>query len=431
MRKVYIRTINLASMTSGIREGIYMSRKEIEAIKERRFRSIVRYAFWRCPFYRKKFKEVGIDVDKIRKVEDIEKLPFTTKQDLRNAYPLKMCCVPKEEVVRIQMSGGTTGQPVIIPYTRKDVEQWKEMMLRAFYLAEITSKDVIQITPAFGLWNGGFGFHFAADAINAFIIPIGPGNTRNQLRFMRDFGTTVLCATASYPLRLAEVAREMGIDVKSLSLQKMLLGAEPWSDEMRKRIEEIFEVRTYDIPGLTEMGGVGTVGFECPERNGLHMWEDNYIVEIVDPETGEVVDDGKEGEVVYTSLNREAMPLIRYRSGEVSAVAYRDRCECGIEHMTMKRIKGRTDDMVIYKGVKFYPSDVEEILASYGIVHYKIEVGNGIRIVFEGDESLIPAIERDIKEFLGFKPKLVAVPFGSLERFEGKAKRLVRLDEVI
>jgi phenylacetate-CoA ligase len=195
-----------------------------------------------------------------------------------------------------------------------------------------------------------------------------------------------------------------------------------------RRIEEIFEVRTYDIPGLTEMGGVGTVGFECPLRHGLHIWEDNYIVEVIDPETGEVVEDGEEGEIVYTSLNREAMPLIRYRSGEVSAIVSREPCECGIEHMTIKRIKGRTDDMVIYKGVKFYPSDVEEILASHGIVHYKIEVGSGIRVIFEGDEKLIPEIERDIKEFLGFKPKLVAVPTGTLERFEGKAKRLVRVD---
>jgi len=210
-----------------------------------------------------------------------------------------------------------------------------------------------------------------------------------------------------------------------------IFGAEPWSEEMRKRIEETFDVITYDIPGLTEMGGVGTVGFECPERNGLHMWEDNYIVEIIDPETGEVLDDGKEGEVVYTALNREAMPLIRYRSGEVSAIAYRDKCECGIEHMTMKRIKGRTDDMIIYKGVKFYPADVEEILAGYGIVHYRIEVGDSVRILFEGDESLVPSIERDFKEFLGFRPKLVPVPKGSLERFEGKAKRLFRLNEVM
>jgi phenylacetate-CoA ligase len=408
------------------KKGIFMPKKRIEEIKNRRFRRIIKYVYENCPFYRRKFKSAGIDIDKIKSVEDIAKLPFTTKQELREAYPLKILCVPKEKIVRIQMSGGTTGQPVIIPYTRKDVEQWKEMMLRAFYIANITSKDVIQITPAFGLWNGGFGFHFAADAINAFVIPIGPGNTRNQLRFMRDFGTTVLCATASYPLRLMEVAKEMGIDLKELELEKMLLGAEPWSDEMRKIIEKEFDVVTYDIPGLTEMGGVGTVGFECPERHGLHMWEDNYIVEVVDPKTGEVVDDGEEGEIVYTALNREAMPLIRYRSGEVSAVVSRESCECGISHMTIKRIRGRTDDMIIYKGVKFYPADVEEILASYGITQYRIEVGNGINIVFEGSENLIPSIERDIKEFLGFKPKLKAVQFGTLERFDGKAKRLIR-----
>ena len=410
-------------------KGVKLSRKEIDEIRTKRFRAIVKYAFWRSPFYRRRFKEAGVDIDSIKSVEDVTKLPLTLKQDLRDTYPLGMCCVPKEEIVRIQMSGGTTGQPVIIPYTRKDVEQWKEMMLRAFYIAGITSSDVIQITPAFGLWNGGFGFHFAADAINAFVIPIGAGNTRNQVRFMRDFGTTVLCATASYPIRIAEVAEEMGIDVKALPLNKMLLGAEPWSEEMRKQIEETFEAKAYDIPGLTEMGGVGTIGFECPMRNGLHIWEDNYIVEVVDPETGEPVADGEEGEIVYTSLNREAMPLIRYRSGEVSAVVSRERCECGIEHMTIKRIRGRTDDMVIYKGVKFYPSDIEAILAAYGVKHYKIEVGNSrILVKFEGSEEITKGVEKDIKEFLGFKPKIEALPYGSLERFEGKAKRLVRVD---
>jgi phenylacetate-CoA ligase len=408
------------------KKGVMISKRKIEEIKNRRFRRIVRYVYRNCPFYRRKFKSAGIDVDKIKSVEDIAKLPFTTKQELREAYPLKILCVPKEKIVRIQMSGGTTGQPVIVPYTRKDVEQWKEMMLRAFYIANITSKDVIQITPAFGLWNGGFGFHFAADEINAFVIPIGPGNTRNQLRFMKDFGTTVLCSTASYPLRLIEVAREMNVDLKELALEKMLLGAEPWTEEMRKIIETEFDVVAYDIPGLTEMGGVGTVGFECPNRNGLHMWEDNYIVEVVDPETGEVLDEGEEGEVVYTALNREAMPLIRYRSGEVSAVMSREPCDCGINHMTIKRIRGRTDDMIIYKGVKFYPADVEEILASYGITQYRINVDRAVKVEFEGSEDLIPKLERDFKEFLGFKPKLVALPFGTLERFDGKAKRLVR-----
>ncbi len=408
------------------KKGVTMSRRKIEEIKNRRFRRIVRYVYENCPFYRRKFKSAGIDVDKIKSVEDIAKLPFTTKQELREAYPLKILCVPKEKIVRIQMSGGTTGQPVIVPYTRKDVEQWKEMMLRAFYIANITSKDVIQITPAFGLWNGGFGFHFAADEINAFVIPIGPGNTRNQLRFMKDFGTTVLCSTASYPLRLLEVAREINLDLKELELEKMLLGAEPWTEEMRRIIEKEFDVVAYDIPGLTEMGGVGTVGFECPNRNGLHMWEDNYIVEVVDPETGEVLDEGEEGEVVYTALNREAMPLIRYRSGEVSAVISREPCDCGINHMTIKRIKGRTDDMIIYKGVKFYPADVEEILASFGITQYRINVDRAVKVEFEGSEDLIPKLERDFKEFLGFKPKLIALPFGTLERFDGKAKRLVR-----
>ena len=411
---------------NSVKKEIYMSRNKIEEIKRKRFRAVVRHVYDNCAFYRRLFKESGVDIDSIKSPEDIPKLPFTTKQHLRAAYPLKMSCVSKDEIVRIQMSGGTTGQPVIIPYTRHDVEQWKSMLFRAFYIAGITSKDVIQITPAFGLWNGGFGFHFAADAINAFVIPIGAGNTRNQVRFMIDFGTTVLCATASYPLRIAEVAEEMGYEPAKLPVQKMLLGAEPWSDGMRRQIERTFDAKTYDIPGLTEMGGVGTVGFECPERCGLHIWEDNYIVEIVDPETGEVVDDGEEGEVVYTSLNREAMPLLRYRSGEISAVVSRGRCECGIEHMTVRRIKGRTDDMIIYKGVKFYPSDVEQILASHGVRHYRIEVGEEIKIVFEGRNGLDRVVKKDIREFLGFNPRVEVVASGTLERFEGKAKRLVR-----
>ncbi|MEM2585594.1 MAG: phenylacetate--CoA ligase family protein [Archaeoglobaceae archaeon] len=405
-------------------DGVYMKRQEIEEIKRKRLKYTLKYVYENCEFYRRQFS--GIDLDKITP-ETISKLPFTTKQDLRNAYPLKMSCVPKEKIVRIQMSGGTTGQPVIVPYTRKDVEQWKEMVLRAFQIAGISSKDVIQITPAFGLWNGGFGFHFAADAINAFVIPIGAGNTRNQIRFMLDFGTTVLCATASYPLRIAEVAEELGYKPSDLPVEKMLLGAEPWSEELRKRIEELFEARTYDIPGLTEMGGVGTVGFECPLRKGLHMWEDNYIVEVVDPKTGETLGEGEEGEIVYTAINREAMPLIRYRSGEVSEIVAIERCECGIEHITLKRIKGRTDDMIIHSGAKFYPSDVERILASYGITQYKIEVGSEIRILLEGENSILPKLSKDFREFIGINPELVVLSKGTLERFEGKARRLVRL----
>jgi len=257
-----------------VKKCIFMPRKEIDRIKLKRLKFILNYVYENSAFYRRIFKENNVDPSSIKSLDNFNKIPFTTKQHLRQAYPLGIICVPKEKIVRIQMSGGTTGQPVIVPYTRKDVEQWKKTMLRAFYIAEITSKDVIQITPAFGLWNGGFGFHFAADAIDAFVIPIGAGNTRNQVRFMVDFGTTVLCATASYPLRIAEVASEMGYDPSELPVQKMLLGAEPWSDEMRKQIERTFDAKTFDIPGLTEMGGVGTVGFECPMRNGLHMWED-------------------------------------------------------------------------------------------------------------------------------------------------------------
>jgi len=218
----------------------------------------------------------------------------------------------------------------------------------------------------------------------------------------------------------------MGEDISEFNIEKLILGAEPWSDKMREQIERIYDARAYDIPGLTEMGGVGTVGFECPLRNGLHMWEDNYIVEIVD-ENGEPVSEGEEGEVVYTALNREAMPLIRYKSGEVSYLIG-EECECGINHLKIGRIKGRTDDMVIYKGAKFYPSDIESILAQYGVKHYKIVVSDGgIEVIYEGDGSLVGKILKDISEFIGIRPKISAVGNGTLERFEGKAKRLVRV----
>ncbi len=402
--------VRLIGMMDKAAKGVKLSRREIEAIKEKRFKRVVKYSFWRSSFYRKKFKEAKVDIDAIKSVNDIVKLPFTVKEELGDTHPLDISCASKEEIVRIQV-GGTAERPIVIPYTRHDIEQWKEMVLRAFHVAKITSKDVIQIALVFGLWNGGFGFHSAVDAINAFVVPVN-GNIRTHVRLMKDFGTTVLCATAGYPVRIAEVAEGMGIDVKDLPLDKILL-VDPWSYELKKRIEKTFDATTYVVPCLAEMGGIGTVGFECPMTNGLHVWEDNYIVEVVDPETGEPVADGEKGELVYTSLNGEAMPLVRYRSGEVGEVVSREPCECGIEHMRIRRVKRRTDDMISCGDIRFYPSEIGAILSNYGVKRYRIEAENGkIRVLLEGSDDLIPNIMRDIEEFLGFTPDLELLPKG-------------------
>lgn len=403
-----------------------MNRETIKELQSRRLKKILEYVYENNSLYRKKFRLRGLKPTSIKSSEDLSKLFFTTKKELRDAYPFGFLCVPKEKIVRIQMSGGTTGSPVIIPYSQEDVEQWKEMMVRDFKLAGVTRKDVIQIAPAFGLWNGGFGFHFGAEAIGCFVIPIGPGNTRNQLRFMKDFGTSVFCSTASYPLRLAEVAEEIGFDLRELKLKKMILGAEPWSEAMRKKIENTFNVKTFDIPGLTEMGGVGCTGMECAFHEGIHIWEDQYIVEVVDPDTGEILEEGKEGELVYTTLTRCAMPLIRYRSGEISSILSKERCKCGLSFMRIARIKGRTDDMIIYKGVKFYPSEVEEILAKYNISQYQLVISKEIKLLIESSCNDISKINEDIKEFIGFMPQIELLPPHALKRYDGKTPRIVR-----
>jgi len=403
-----------------------MNRETIEKLQSQRLEEILQYVYEKNQLYREKFKLARIKPTDIKSAEDLSKLFFTTKKELREAYPLGFLCIPKEKIVRIQMSGGTTGSPVIIPYSEEDVEQWREMMARDFKIAGVTQEDVVQITPAFGLWNGGFGFHFGAEAIGCFIIPMGPGNTRNQLRFMNDFDTTVLCSTASYPLRLIEVASEIGFDLKQLKLKKMILGAESWSEAIRKKIEDTFNVKTFDIPGLTEMGGVGATGIECPFHKGIHIWEDQYIVEVIDPKTGEVLEEGKEGELVYTTLTRHAMPLIRYRSGEISSILSKKKCECGLSFMRINRIKGRTDDMIIYRGVKFYPSEIEEILAKHNISQYQLIISDRIKILIESNDDNIPKINKDIKEFIGFAPRIEVLPPRTLKRYNGKTPRIIR-----
>ncbi len=369
----------------------------------------------------------------IKSLDDLKNFPFLTKDDLRKNYPFGLACGEQCEFVRFHMSSGTTGTPVVNPYTPNDVEQWGEIMARCLASAGLTYKDVLQITPSFGLFNGGFGFHYGAEKIGCFVVPIGPGRTLLQLKFLKDFKTTAIAGIASYPLRLIEIAKEEGFDFKETNLKVGIFGAETWSEEMRRFIEREMGIETFDIIGMTETGGVG-LGIDCKAHNGIHVWEDHYIVEIVDPETGRVLPDGEEGELVVTTLTREGLPLIRYRTRDITKVLSRERCDCGRTHVRLERIKGRTDDMLKVKGVCFYPRQIEEIimkhpeiLPNYQIIIGKIEGKDVVEVVIESDkqdEFLRERIEEEIYSLLGLHIKVTLKKRGEIPRSEGKAVRV-------
>jgi len=349
-----------------------MDREELEKLQLLRLQETVSRIAARNPRY---YEKIGkIPPREIKSLKDLEKLPFLTKADLRDAYPYGLACVDQSEFLRMQMSSGTTGAPVICPYTKADIEQWRDIMGRCYMAATVTSDDIIQITPSFGLPNGGFGFHYGAEAIGAFYIPIGAGRTLLQLKLMRELGATVLTAISTYPLRMMEVAKEQDFDFRrDTKLRIGIFGSEMWSDELRKRIEEGMGIETFDIIGMTETGGVG-MGIDCQVHNGIHIWEDHYIVEIIDPDTGKVLEDGQEGEMVITTLTREALPTIRYRTGDITSIVSREKCDCGRTHIRVDRFRGRTDDMLIYKGVKFYPSQIEKILLNFNEVAHDYQI---------------------------------------------------------
>jgi len=368
-------------------------------------------------------------------VEDWSRLPFLTKEELRDAYPFGLACGRREDYRRIHMSSGTTGNPILNPYTASDVEQWGEVMARCYVAAGVTRDDVIQITPSFGLFTGGFGFHYGAEKLGALVIPTGAGRTGLQLRLMRDLHTTVLAAIATYPLRLLEVAREERFDLGALTLRVGIFGSEMWSDELRARIERELGIRTFDIIGMTETGGPG-LGIDCEARAGIHVWEDHYYAEIVDPVTGRPLADGREGELVVSTLTREGLPLIRYRTHDLTKVVSRERCACGRTALRLDRLRGRTDDMVIFKGVNFYPRQVETVLLRQtGLSHeYQIvldsEAGaERMTILVEAEGSGEPAlaahVRRELHDLLALSPEIRLCRVGELERPQGKAVRVV------
>ena len=377
----------------------------------------------------------GVDPRDIARIEDWRKLPFLTKDELRDGYPYGLACGRAGGYVRIQMSSGTTGNPIINPYTAADVAQWGEVMARCYVAAGVRRDDVIQITPSFGLFTGGFGFHYGAERLGAMVIPTGAGRTTVQLRLMHDLGTTVVAAIATYPLRLIEAAREERFDLDSLSLRVGIFGSEMWSDELRARIERELRIRSFDLIGMTETGGPG-LGIDCAARAGIHVWEDHYHPEIVDPVSGAVVPDGAEGELVVSTLTREGLPLVRYRTHDLTRVVSRARCDCGRTALRLDRLRGRVDDMVIYKGINFYPRQIETtILRHAGVSHeYQIVLdaesgGERMTVHVEAEPSCDPAvaarIRRELSDLLALTPDVRLRAVGEIERPQGKAVRVV------
>ena len=333
------------------------------------------------------------------------------------------------------MSSGTTGNPILNPYTAADVTQWGEVMARCYVAAGVGSDDVIQITPSFGLFTGGFGFHYGAERIGAMVIPTGAGRTALQLKLMRDLKATVVTAIATYPLRLIEAAREEAFDLSSLSLRVGILGSEMWSDELRLRIERELGLSTFDIIGMTETGGPG-LGIDCTARRGIHLWEDHYHPEVVDPSTGHVVPDGAEGELVVSTLTREGLPLIRYRTHDLTRVLSRARCDCGRTSLRLDRLRGRADDMVIYKGINFYPRQIETALLKHAGVSHEYQVvldsdGGGERMTIHVetepgcDPAIAARIRRELQDALALSPEVRLCARGALERPQGKAVRVL------
>ena len=384
-------------------------------------------------FYGKKLKEAGIT--EIHSVEDFLKLPFSEKKDLREAYPLGLMTAPEEEIVRIHSSSGTTGTPVIIPYTQKDVDDWATMFARCYETAGITNKDRIQITPGYGLWTAGIGFQAGAEKLGAMVIPMGPGNTDKQLQMMQDMESTVICATSSYALLLAEEIQKRGISKEKIKLKKGVIGSERWSDKMRERIATELGIELYDIYGLTEIYGPG-IGINCEYNSGMHYWDDFIYIEIIDPVTGENLPDGETGEIVITTLVKEGAPLIRYRTHDLSRIIP-EKCKCGRCFPKIDVIMGRTDDMMKIKGVNVFPSQIEEILGTFEEIssEYQIRISHldgkdTMRIYVEttGDYDfavLAKRIAEKVKSRIGFTPIVKVVEIGVLPRSMKKTARVI------
>ncbi len=417
-----------------------MSKSELKELQERKLRQTVEFAYRYSEFYRKLYDQAGVKPDDIKSLEDLEKLPFVKKQDLRDNYPYGMFAVPLKDVVRIHASSGTTGKPTVTGYTYSDLELWTESLARGLYAAGVRKEDIVQNAYGYGLFTGGLGFHYAAEKIGATVIPASSGNTQRQIELMRDLGTTVICCTPSYMVYLAEYAEKMGVSLQNDTKLRMgFFGAEPWSEETRKRIEEKTGIDAINVYGTSEISG--PVVTECHEKAGIHFWSDIFIIEVIDPETGERLGEGEKGELVVTVLGKEALPMIRWRTGDITAII-EEKCNCGRWHPRIERIVGRADDMFIVRGVNVFPSQVEyalmqvkEVSEHYQIVLERDEAGLDMMTVLVeinpeykdkvSYETVQKKVTETLKSYLNVTPKVEVVEPETLPRFEGKAKRVI------
>ncbi len=424
-------------------EAETMPRQDLEKLQLQRLQQTAELVYNKVPFYKKAFDERGVKPVDIKSLQDLNKLPFTTKQDLRDNYPFGLVTVPMEQVVRLHASSGTTGKPTVGPYTAHDLDAWADTMARVYTAAGATSKDVVHNAYGYGLFTGGLGFHLGAERIGATVVPVSGGLSKRQIMLMEDFGATILACTPSYALVLAETAAEMNVDIRSrMHVRAGIFGAEPWTDEMREEVQAKMNLEAFDIYGLTEMGGPG-VSVECPYHDGLHIAEDHFLAEIIDPDTGEPMGEGKVGELVFTSLTRQAQPLLRYRTRD-RVILNREKCACGRTMARMSKVKGRTDDMLIIRGVNVFPSSIESVLLAVDGLepHYLIIIDrpkdrlDELEVWAEASPDLwkrgeywVKQTEQkvysDLNETLGITAKVKVVEPHGIQRSEGKAKRII------
>jgi phenylacetate-CoA ligase len=424
-----------------------MPREALEAVQLRRLQSVVGRVYNTVEFYKKRFDEAGIKPDGITTLEDLRKLPFTYKDDLRDNYPFGMFTVPMDNVVRIHASSGTTGKPTVVGYTARDIQTWSELMARTLMAGGATKGDMIHNAYGYGLFTGGLGFHYGAEKLGASVIPISGGNTKRQVMIMKDFAPTILTCTPSYALLIAEVAEEMGVDFRELHFKAGIFGAEPWSEQMREEIEKKLNLKAMDIYGLSEIIGPG-VSVECIEaQSGLHIFEDHFIPEIIDPESEEVLPYNTPGELVFTTITKEAFPVIRYRTRDMS-ILHPEPCRCGRTMVRMGRVRGRSDDMLIIRGVNVFPSQIESVIMEFDGIepHYQLVVEregrlDTLSVMVEVNERLFSdevknlqtmerTLEKNIKELLGVSAKVKLVEPKSIQRTEGKAVRVIDKREI-
>jgi phenylacetate-CoA ligase len=421
-----------------------LPREALKALQLKRLQQVVNRVYHNVGFYKKSFDKAGVTPDDLKTLDDLKRFPFTSKQDLRDNYPFGMFAVPMSNVVRLHASSGTTGRSTVVGYTKRDIDTWAELIARCLVAANLTKGDVIHNAYGYGLFTGGLGLHYGAEKLGASVIPMSGGNTKRQLMILQDFGPTAICCTPSYALNLAEQGQAMGIDMRSLNLRVGIFGAEPWSEQMRRQIEEAFDIRALNIYGLSEIMGPG-VAMECSDvQEGMHIFEDHFLVETINPKTGEVLPPGEQGELVFTTLTKEAFPLIRYRTRDISRL-YPVPCRCGRTSYRMDRVMGRSDDMLIIRGVNVFPSQIEAVLIAieglephYQLIVDRVGTLDTLEVQVEvTDSQFVNADEvkvlqklekqliKDMKDYLGITAKVKLVEPKTIQRSEGKASRVI------